>query len=58
MTGLLSNLDAVESFGDDEVWKTKEAVKAIGKELKGLDARKAEAWEQAFNPAVLASQGM
>ncbi|CAE6505471.1 unnamed protein product, partial [Rhizoctonia solani] len=51
LTGLLTQLDAVESYGDDGVRKArKEAVKSIEKELERLDGMKAEAWKRATEP--------
>ncbi|QRW10887.1 BAG domain protein [Ceratobasidium sp. AG-Ba] len=45
LTGLLTRLDAVESYGDGRVRKErKAAVQEIEKELAGLDKRKAEEW--------------
>ncbi|KAF8596007.1 hypothetical protein BDV93DRAFT_80133 [Ceratobasidium sp. AG-I] len=47
LTGLLTQLDAVESYGDEDVRKArKDAVKAIEKELEELDGKKAEAWRR------------
>jgi hypothetical protein len=47
LTGLLTRLDAVESFGDEEVRKVrKEAVKRIERELEDLDRRKLEEWKR------------
>jgi len=47
LTGLLTRLDAVESFGDEAVRKVrKEAVKRIEKELEELDRRKMEEWKR------------
>ncbi|KAJ1302143.1 hypothetical protein OPQ81_000971 [Rhizoctonia solani] len=51
LTGLLTQLDAVESYGDDGVRKArKEAVKTIEKELERLDGMKAEAWNRVNAP--------
>ncbi|CAE6417012.1 hypothetical protein ACGC1H_002208 [Rhizoctonia solani] len=51
LTGLLTRLDAVESYGDDGVRRArKEAVKAIEKELERLDGMKAEAWRRINEP--------
>ncbi|KAG8721088.1 hypothetical protein FRC11_002990, partial [Ceratobasidium sp. 423] len=50
LTGLLTQLDAVESYGDSGVRKArKEAVKTI-EELERLDGMKAEAWERITEP--------
>ncbi|CAE6505433.1 unnamed protein product [Rhizoctonia solani] len=50
LTGLLTQLDAVESYGDDVVRKArkarKKAVGPIEKELERLDGMKSEAWKQ------------
>ncbi|CAE6509049.1 unnamed protein product [Rhizoctonia solani] len=47
LTGLLTRLDAVESYGDEGVRRArKEAVKTIEKELERLDKMKAEAWKR------------
>ncbi|CAE7056090.1 unnamed protein product [Rhizoctonia solani] len=52
LTGLLTRLDAVESYGDDGVRKArKEVVKTIEKELERLDGVKAEAWKRTNKPA-------
>ncbi|KDN45671.1 hypothetical protein RSAG8_04755, partial [Rhizoctonia solani AG-8 WAC10335] len=51
LTGLLTQLDAVESCGDDGVRKArKEAVKTIETELERLDGMKAEMWNRASGP--------
>ncbi|KAG8737276.1 hypothetical protein FRC10_008381 [Ceratobasidium sp. 414] len=53
LTGLLTQLDAVESYGDEEVRKArKEAVKRIEKELAELDERKMEEWRKQSVPEV------
>ncbi|CCO31062.1 hypothetical protein BN14_05096 [Rhizoctonia solani AG-1 IB] len=45
LTGLLTKLDGVESYGDGDVRRArKEAVKAIEKELERLDGMKADRW--------------
>ncbi|KAG9112447.1 hypothetical protein FRC07_007902 [Ceratobasidium sp. 392] len=47
LTGLLTQLDAVESYGDEEVRRARrDAVKQIEKELAGLDERKMEEWRK------------
>ncbi|KAB5592871.1 hypothetical protein CTheo_3660 [Ceratobasidium theobromae] len=49
LTGILTQLDAVESFGDVEVRRVrKEAVKTVEKELERLDAIKMGAWNEHF----------
>ncbi|KAG9118901.1 hypothetical protein FRC07_006343 [Ceratobasidium sp. 392] len=51
LTGLLTQLDAVESYGDAEVRKArKDAVKEIEKELEELDGRKVHEWRRRFEP--------
>ncbi|KAG8737331.1 hypothetical protein FRC12_017189 [Ceratobasidium sp. 428] len=51
LTGLLTQLDAVESYGDAEVRKArKDAVKEIEKELEELDGRKVNEWRRQFEP--------
>ncbi|CAE6522471.1 unnamed protein product [Rhizoctonia solani] len=51
LTGLLTRLDAVESYGDDGVRRArKEAVKTIEQELERLDEMKAEAWRRISEP--------
>ncbi|CUA71491.1 hypothetical protein RSOLAG22IIIB_09618 [Rhizoctonia solani] len=51
LTGLLTRLDAVESYGDDGVRRArKEAVKTIEQELERLDGMKAEAWKRINEP--------
>ncbi|KAG8679447.1 hypothetical protein FRC11_003722, partial [Ceratobasidium sp. 423] len=51
LTGLLTQLDGVESYGDSGVRKArKEAVKTIEKELERLDGMKAEAWKCITEP--------
>ncbi|KAG8690236.1 hypothetical protein FRC11_013016 [Ceratobasidium sp. 423] len=51
LTGLLTQLDAVESYGDGEVRKArKEAVKTIERELERLDGMRAEAWQRITEP--------
>ncbi|KAG9092680.1 hypothetical protein FS749_015525 [Ceratobasidium sp. UAMH 11750] len=53
LTGLLTRLDAVESYGDEEVRKArKEAVKQIEKELAALDERKIEKWRKQSSPKM------
>ncbi|KAG8737288.1 hypothetical protein FRC10_008378 [Ceratobasidium sp. 414] len=53
LTGLLTQLDAVESYGDAEVRKTrKDAVKEVEKELEELDGKKVYEWRRQFEPAV------
>jgi len=53
LTGLLTQLDAVESYGDAEVRKIrKDAVKEIEKELEELDGRKVHEWRRQFEPAA------
>jgi len=53
LTGLLTQLDAVESFGDEEVRKArKEAVRRIERELEDLDGRKLEEWKRQSAPAI------
>ncbi|KAG8698474.1 hypothetical protein FRC08_005888, partial [Ceratobasidium sp. 394] len=55
LTGLLTQLDAVESYGDAEVRKTrKDAVKEIEKELEELDGKKVHEWRRQFEPAASA----
>ncbi|KAG8792585.1 hypothetical protein FRC12_005636 [Ceratobasidium sp. 428] len=51
LTGLLTQLDAVESYGDEGVRKArKEAVKQIEGELAGLDERKIDEWREHYAP--------
>lgn len=51
LTGLLTQLDAVESFGQESVRKArKDVVKAIEQELGELDARKLQEWRRQFPP--------
>ncbi|KAG9080138.1 hypothetical protein FRC06_007039 [Ceratobasidium sp. 370] len=53
LTGLLTQLDAVESYGDGDVRKArKEAVKRIEKELAELDKRKMEEWRKQSAPEM------
>ncbi|KAH7345727.1 hypothetical protein B0J17DRAFT_48151 [Rhizoctonia solani] len=57
LTGLLTRLDAVESYGDDGVRRArKEAVKTIEKELERLDEMKAETWNRASEPETEVSE--
>lgn len=57
MISVLTQHDAVEPFGDDEVRRTrKEAVNTIEKELEELEARRANAWEKQSQPEVWASR--
>ncbi|QRW10876.1 BAG domain protein [Ceratobasidium sp. AG-Ba] len=54
LTGLLTQLDAVESYGDAEVRKArKDAVKEIEKELEELDVKKVQDWRKQFEPPVV-----
>ncbi|KAG8747105.1 hypothetical protein FRC12_014148 [Ceratobasidium sp. 428] len=54
LTGLLTQLDAVESYGDAEVRKArKDAVKEIEKELEELDGRKVNEWRRQFEPEAI-----
>ncbi|CUA74807.1 hypothetical protein RSOLAG22IIIB_11503 [Rhizoctonia solani] len=51
LTGLLTKLDAVESYGDDGVRRArKEGVKTIEQELERLDEMKAEVWRRINEP--------
>jgi hypothetical protein len=51
LTGLLTQLDAVESYGDIEVRKArKDAVRQIEQELEDLDRRKLQNWTSQFAP--------
>ncbi|CAE6467888.1 unnamed protein product [Rhizoctonia solani] len=51
LTGLLTKLDAVESYGDGEVRRTrKEAVKTIERELERLDGMKVDVWNRVNVP--------
>ncbi|KAG8784555.1 hypothetical protein FRC12_018558 [Ceratobasidium sp. 428] len=53
LTGLLTQLDAVESYGDEEVRKArKEAVKQIEGELAELDERKVDQWKKWATPEM------
>ncbi|CUA78437.1 hypothetical protein RSOLAG22IIIB_13148 [Rhizoctonia solani] len=48
---MLTRLDAVESRGNDEVWRIqKEVVKTIKREWKRPDGMKAEAWKRTNEP--------
>ncbi|KEP49495.1 BAG domain protein [Rhizoctonia solani 123E] len=59
LTGLLTQLDAVESYGDDGVRRArKEAVKAIEKELGRLDGMKAEVWRRINEPEPEVSESV
>ncbi|KAL5637862.1 hypothetical protein ACGC1H_002212 [Rhizoctonia solani] len=56
LTGLLTQLDAVESYGDDGVRRArKEAVKMIEKELERLDGIKVEVWRRTHELEVVKS---
>ncbi|QRW23435.1 BAG domain protein [Rhizoctonia solani] len=51
LTGLLTKLDGVESYGDAEVRRArKEAVNAIERELERLDKMKTDAWKNTNEP--------
>ncbi|KAG8718757.1 hypothetical protein FRC08_004423 [Ceratobasidium sp. 394] len=53
LTGLLTQLDAVESYGDEGVRKArKEAVKRIEQELAALDERKMDEWRKQNSPEM------
>ncbi|KAG8698475.1 hypothetical protein FRC08_005889 [Ceratobasidium sp. 394] len=53
LTGLLTQLDAVESHGDMEVRKArKDAVRKIEKELGKLDEKKLREWRRQFESAT------
>ncbi|KAG8723526.1 hypothetical protein FRC09_002953 [Ceratobasidium sp. 395] len=53
LTGLLTQLDAAESYGDKGVRKArKEAVKQIEGELAGLDERKVDEWKKRATPKM------
>jgi len=53
LTGLLTQLDAVELYGDIEVRKArKDAVRQIEQELEELDRRKLRNWTSQFAPST------
>ncbi|KAF8596009.1 hypothetical protein BDV93DRAFT_528324 [Ceratobasidium sp. AG-I] len=57
LTGLLTQLDAVESYGDGNVRKArKEAVKEVERELEELDGKKAETWRRVFGSEEAAEE--
>ncbi|KAG8742399.1 hypothetical protein FRC12_015374 [Ceratobasidium sp. 428] len=59
LTGLLTQLDAVESYGDAKVRKArKDAVKEIEKELEELDGRKVNERKRQFEPRVIAIESI
>ncbi|KAG8750241.1 hypothetical protein FRC12_013007 [Ceratobasidium sp. 428] len=59
LTGLLTQLDAVESYGDAKVRKArKDAVKEIEKELEGLDGRKVNERKRQFEPRAIAIESI
>ncbi|KAG8696960.1 hypothetical protein FRC09_008172 [Ceratobasidium sp. 395] len=59
LTGLLTQLDAVESYGDAKVRKArKDAVKEIEKELEGLDGQKVNERKRQFEPRAIAIESV
>ncbi|EUC61142.1 hypothetical protein RSOL_384320 [Rhizoctonia solani AG-3 Rhs1AP] len=53
LTGLLTQLDAVESYGDNGMRRArKEAVMTIERELERLDGIKVEVWKRTHEPEI------
>ncbi|CAE7203624.1 unnamed protein product [Rhizoctonia solani] len=54
LTGLLTKLDAVESYGQESIRKArKDAVRLIEQELEELDIKKLQAWREQFKGDVV-----